>query len=360
MPDDRPTVPERPGAQRLSREALDAWRRLGYGMFIHFGMSTYDGEELSPGTAPASEYHPDRLDVEQWVVTAAEAGMRYAVLTAKHVAGFCLWPSEHTDYHVGASPVKTDVVRAFVEACRKHGVQPGLYYCSWDNHHRLGSVTPSDAKQVPGVWPYNAWTTEEYRQFQSRQIEELTTGYGPLAEFWVDIPSVLGPEGRQNIYQQIAERQPGCVIVTNAGLQEKNEIDLSYNWPTDVVTLERSLPPTRYDPWRKIGRDEASEDWCYLPAETNDPIGREWFYEDDDPPRSVNELLAMRLLCETRGVNFLLNVPPDRTGVIPTRFVETLQKLRQAYDRVAPANRHAITPPINNISPDAGSGVTPL
>ena len=62
-------------------------------MFIHFGMSTYDGDELSRGDKPASLYAPDKLDIDQWVSVARDAGMKYMILTAKHVAGHCLWPT---------------------------------------------------------------------------------------------------------------------------------------------------------------------------------------------------------------------------------------------------------------------------
>ncbi|MBL8994348.1 MAG: alpha-L-fucosidase [Spirochaetia bacterium] len=87
----------RTGAQRHNSEALRKWEALGYGMFLHFGMSTYDGEELSDGKAPAGLYAPDHLDVEGWVSLARDAGMKYAVLTTKHVAGFSLWPSAEHD-----------------------------------------------------------------------------------------------------------------------------------------------------------------------------------------------------------------------------------------------------------------------
>src|SRR5438093_1302814 len=79
------------------------WESLGYGMFIHFGMSTFVGKELPGGQDPSSTYAPDKLDVDQWVQVARDAGMKYAVLTAKHVAGHCLWPSKFTDYDVETS-----------------------------------------------------------------------------------------------------------------------------------------------------------------------------------------------------------------------------------------------------------------
>jgi alpha-L-fucosidase len=133
------------GTQRLSVDQLQRWEALKFGMFISFGMSTYVGAELPSGDDPSTLYAPDQLDVDQWVCVARDAGMKYAVLTAKHVAGHCLWPSKHTDYHVGTSGNRTDVVEVFVKACEKRGVLPGLYYCSWDNHHRFGSHTMTDA-----------------------------------------------------------------------------------------------------------------------------------------------------------------------------------------------------------------------
>ena len=86
-------ISDEKGDQRLSLEKLITWEKLGYGMFIHFGMSTFDDDEYSKGDKNGSLYNPDKLDVSQWVSVARDAGMKYAVLTAKHVAGHCLWPS---------------------------------------------------------------------------------------------------------------------------------------------------------------------------------------------------------------------------------------------------------------------------
>src|SRR5262249_25560864 len=93
-------------SQRLSLAKLREWESWRCGMFIHFGMSTFRGD-LPDASPPASTYNPDRLDVDSWVQLARDAGMKYAVLTAKHVAGHCLWPSAHTDYTVASSGNKT-------------------------------------------------------------------------------------------------------------------------------------------------------------------------------------------------------------------------------------------------------------
>jgi hypothetical protein len=106
-------------------QVLADWEALRFGMFIHFGMSTFTGYEFGEFSAQAKEYTPNALDVDQWIRVARDGGMKYAVLTTKHCYGHALWDSRYTDYDVEAGPVKTDVVRAFVDACRKYGLNPG-------------------------------------------------------------------------------------------------------------------------------------------------------------------------------------------------------------------------------------------
>jgi len=337
------------GAQRLPIERLRQWQSLEYGMFIHFGMSTFVGKELPDGSHPASTYDPDRLDVDQWVRVARDAGMKYAVLTAKHVAGHCLWPSEQTDYHVGNSGDTTDVVGAFVEACGKHGIVPGLYYCCWDNHHRFGSVTPTDTHLRWGeelgfrrglqVGKQEAYTTPEYQQWQLQQIEELLTRYGPIGEVWIDIPGVLGPVGRRALYDHIVELQPDTAVMMNHGLSDGLKLDVNYVWPTDLMTIERNLPASRgghgeASGWYALQLDAGEPKDYFVPAEVCDTIGRSWFYENQDQPRSIDELAGMRMISRSRGANLLLNVPPDRSGRIPDRYIAALQRVRQTIEAI--------------------------
>ncbi len=325
-------VPRNPpaGEQRLSIPALQSWEAMGYGMMITFGMSTFDGEEHSLGDKPASFYSPDQLDVDQWVSVARDAGMKYAVLIAKHTSGFCLWSSDQTKYHVGHSSNKTDVVEAFVRACENRGVKPGLYYCSWDNHaaHLHGSGTPTRVGWV------NSFTTEAYREFQRKQVQELLTRYGPIYETWIDIPAVLGHEGRRQQYDQIVSLQPETFINLNHGIADGSRLDANWAWPTDLLSIERLLPTSNrgHNPWLRLKILEAEAVDYYIPAEVVDPIGYEWFHEDGDLPRSDDELLGMYLVTRARGANFLLNVPPNRSGMIPACHVDALNRLRRQID----------------------------
>ena len=307
------------GEQRLSVSRLQQWESLGYGMFIHFGMSTFEEAEMSKGDMPSTYYAPEKLDVEQWIRPAHDAGMKYAILTTKHVSGHCLWPSKYTDYDVETSSNKTDVVKAFVEACRKYDIVPGFYYCSWDNHHLMGSKTPSMV-----AWD-DAYTTSEYQDFQTKQLEELLTQYGKIGEIWIDILGVLTRDYRNKLYKQIVEWQPDIVVVMNNGTGDGSKLKIDYTWPTDVVTLERYVPNshTKHVKWREV---EGAT--YYLPGEVCDPIGKEWFYVEGDVPRPDAELLGMYLLTRSRGANLLLNVPPDKDGVIPDMYVQALMRLR--------------------------------
>jgi len=312
------TAEKEQGSQRLTLAQLQAWEKLGYGMFIHYGMSTFVVNELPDGKAPATTYAPDKLDVGQWISVARDAGMKYAVLTTKHVAGHCLWPTKHTDYSVVNSTDKTDVVEKFVTACRDKDVLPGFYYCSWDNHNRFGSQTPSDGKKE-----FPAYTTSLYQTFQTAQITELLTQYGPIAETWIDIPGILGRGYRTFLYNHIASLQPETVVMMNSGISAQEEYNVDRNWPSDIIAIERRLPvEVGYPKWRDIEGKK-----CYMPGEVCDPIGKEWFYVEGDRPRPGKELAEQFQACKTRGVNFLLDVPPDKHGLIPDASVQALMRL---------------------------------
>ncbi len=117
----------------------------------------------------------------------------------------------------------------------------------------------------------------------------------------------------------------------NHGLNDGSEFKVDYAWPTDVITIERFLPNslTGHVKTRTIeGKD------YYVPGEVNDPIGKEWFYKDKDQPRSDEELLGMYLVSISRGTNLVHNVPPDKSGVIPPRYVDALMRLRENLSRL--------------------------
>jgi alpha-L-fucosidase len=241
----------------------------------------------------------------------------------------------------------TNVVEAFVKACERRGIRPGLYYSSYDNHHRWGSRTRSDfpSKEAyfararsrppfggedcgredgPERMPY---TTSLYQSFQTTQITELLTEYGKVMEFWIDHPDALGRGYRTFLYHHIAGLQPDIVVMMNNGTPGSEDYDIDYAWPSDLIAMEEGARGgAAHDHWRTIeGRE------YYLPAEACDsiaPIRQDWFHLPGDEPRPVDDLARQFRACRDAGINYLLNVPPDRHGLIPDEFVQTLTRLR--------------------------------
>jgi alpha-L-fucosidase len=318
-----------PGGRSPAKErtpALSDWEALRFGMFIHFGMSTFTGYEFGNFSAQAKEYAPTALDVDQWIRVAHEGGMKYAVLTTKHCYGHALWDSRYTAYDVEAGPVKTDVVRAFVDACRKYGLKPGFYYLlGWDK--------------------VNQWarTPEDYEAFCRGQIEELLTGYGPITEIWLDIPWDMGPNTDQvlaRLYDRIKSLQPDCLVLLNQGFVDGSavrEMPPTYAhrecdrppvllWPKDLINGEATVPPASgHDP-----RIAVRGTMHYLPMETCDTLAHHWFWEAGDALKSVRTLVGLYRSTVDKGANLLLDLAPDRTGRIPEATARRLMEMKAA------------------------------
>ncbi|MFD0961523.1 alpha-L-fucosidase [Paenibacillus chungangensis] len=284
------------------------WQDYELGMFCHFGMNTFCGQEWGEGTDSPERFNPTELDARQWVRTAKLAGFRYFVLTAKHHDGFCLWPTATTDYSVASSPWKNgngDVVRECAEACREEGIGFGLYLSPWDRHEPCYS------------------NKSAYDQFYLQQLEELVTGYGPLVELWFD---GAGSEGREydwsSIISMVKQHQPESMIF-NMGAP-------TIRW----VGNEDGLAP--YPCWNTAESarismfSEQSLQWLpetprWVPAECDVPIreGR-WFWRPGEEDRilSLESLMDIYYRSIGHGATLLLNVAPDNRGLMPEADVE--------------------------------------
>jgi alpha-L-fucosidase len=283
----------------------------GYGMFIHFGINTFNQTEWSDGTLPVASYHPTALDCDQWIRTAKEAGFRHVVLTTKHHDGFCLWDSAFTDYDVASSPVKTDVIAEVAKACRKYHVQLGLYYSLWDRHE------PSYREQNPAA----------YVDYMKKQLTELLTNYGDICELWFD-GGWARPAAEWHIpelYAHIKSLQPNCQITSNLTISsaadpgyaplasEQQQGDPIRFFPADFRTKDPSLA-RRGDPKLFNGPDQLLH---YLPYEHTIVLSDRWNWfqkKDDTPARGIDELEELFYWCTAQNNAFLLNVPPDQDG----------------------------------------------
>lgn len=333
-----PTNDQPQGNQRLSVDRLDRWRELRYGMFIHYSLATFTSQERGDGVQPIELYNPSALDVDQWVQVARDAGMRYIILSAKHTrdGGFCTWPTKHSEFSVANAPVKTDVIGEFVQACAKHGIKPAIY---------IGG----DRYNVPNGMIGNAgapfWeVSREFMELLKAQLNELLTWYGPLEEIWFDGPHKYGLMGRWELTRFIAERQPDTVIAMNGTWEDddgKQPRMKPFAWPSDVIVIEAAVPPIwGTDNWRQLGWDPTGNVVdeplpYYIPVEncTIAHMGSYgWWWGPNCRPRSLEELLGIRLLCHARNANCVFNVAPDRRGQIPADQVKALLKLQRRWE----------------------------
>lgn len=275
-----------------------AWQQTGFGIFHHFGLNTYHGLEWSDGTLPADSFNPVDLDADQWVQLAKDAGAGYVVLTAKHHDGFCLWPTSTTDYSVKSSPWKNgqgDVVREVEQACRRHGIGFGLYLSPWDRN----------AECYPDAAAYD--------DFYATQLEELCTNYGELVEIWFD---GAGSQGREYDWPRIAalidRTQPGAMVF-NMGRPTIRWVGNEDGLASDPV--EYVVASTKLDQYTTHHVDLAEQ--YYLPPECDVSIRRGWFFQPEQEPKTLEHLLGIHYRSYGLGAGLLLNLPPNREGLIP-------------------------------------------
>lgn len=177
-----------------------------YGMFIHFGINTFNDTEWSNGKLPIESYNPTKIDADSWIKNAYECGMNYVILITKHHDGFCLWDTKLTDYSVSHSPNATDVVAEVAKACNKYGVKLGLYYSLWDRHEPCYK------------------DDERYIQYMLAQLAELLDGrYGDVVEVWFDgaWDKKAKHWGLDRLYDLVHTLQPDCVCGVNTTIGSK-------------------------------------------------------------------------------------------------------------------------------------------
>ncbi len=301
---------------KLREEFLD-WE---FGMFIHFNMATFNEREWANGYEDPASFSPDRLDCDQWAEVASAASMKYAVLTVKHTGGWCLWDSKYTTSHDitafnNYKNGKGDIVREYIDAFRKRGIKIGLYYCFPGNFSgRNGNVLPEGKTDLHGLPPE---AQGDYAGFIKNQLTELLTDYGDIDLIWIDqYRNQYTYHAWQEIRSHIKSHQPNCLVLgNNSDNYEESDI-LSYEYPWLTISKpEKALPPA----------DNSA------PSEVCDKIGPGWFwktFENAANLKSAEEIIHMLTLSNDRSANYLLNVAPDNTGLIPEHSYQRLREFR--------------------------------
>lgn len=310
------------------------WQQMEFTAFLHFGINTFTGREWGDGTEDPALFNPTELDCEQWVRALKDGGFKMAIITAKHHDGFCLWPTKTTRHSVASSPWrggKGDLVRELRNACDKYGIKFGIYLSPWDRNAACYGDSPV------------------YNQFFIEQLTELLTQYGEVHEVWFDGANGEGPNGKKQEYDWDA------VIKTIRRLQPKAVTAImgdDVRWVGNEKGIGRetewsatALPPDIYSRSEELrkglgiygkakdlgGRDivARAKELFWWPSEVDVSIRPGWFYHaaQDKQVKSLAHLVDIYFKSVGYNSVLLLNIPPDKRGLIHENDVQRLKEL---------------------------------
>lgn len=308
------------GAQTKSLKQLQQeFVNLRFGMFIHYNIPTYAPEDWPDPDALPSIFNPAKQDCSQWAKAAKSANMSYGCLTAKHHSGFCIWDTKTTAYSVMNSPYGKDIVREYVDAFRKEGLKVMLYYSILDTHHRL---RPNMIKS-------------SHISMIKSQIVELLTNYGEIAALIID--GWDAPWSRisydeipfEDIYLLVKSLQPNCLMMDLNAAKYPAEA-LFY---TDIKSYEQ-------------GAGQHVSNANKLPALSCYPIQDNWFWKEsfpEKPVKSPEEIVTKNIVpLNSAYCNFILNVAPNRDGLIDDNALDALKEIGKLWKNKGPAGEISV------------------
>jgi alpha-L-fucosidase len=359
-------------AKVLPRANQTDWMRLERTFFLHFGVNTFNEVEWGSGREDASIFNPTALDANQWLDAVTNFGGKMIVLVCKHHDGFCYWPTRYTPHSVAASPWrdgKGDEVREVANAAKAHGVKLAVYLSPADLYQlrtnpknpagyygngssNLLSVIPTDpanfqsnpAKSrapTPGFTNYT-YVVDDYNRYFLNQLYELLTEYGPIGEVWFDganpDPSVHETYDYEAWFDLIRHLQPGAIIFGKGpdGRWVGNESGVGRTTEWSVIPLPTS--PEKFTWPDMTGGDLGSRAkltpgshlWWY-PTEVNTTMlqNNAWFWARNKHPRTVTQLVDIFYMSVGRNGNLILNLSPDKRGLVPDNQLDALNKAAQ-------------------------------
>ncbi|OQW94446.1 MAG: hypothetical protein BWK77_09280 [Verrucomicrobia bacterium A1] len=317
-----------------------AWHELEVYGFVHFTVNTFTDKEWGYGDENPQVFAPTAFDADQIAAAFKAGGLKGLILTCKHHDGFCLWPSKFTEHSVKHSPWKDgkgDMVREFSDACRRAGLKFGTYLSPWDRNHK-------------------DYATPAYIEYCRNQLRELLTGYGEIYEMWFD--GANGGDGYYggarekrkidnrtyydwaNTWSIVRELQPGAMMFSDGGPDVRwvgNEKGIAGD-PCWATVNRDDFHPGSADQKRLNQGDRPGTHW--LPAECDVSIRPGWFYHaaEDAKVRTPENLVDLYFKSVGRGASFLLNIPPDRRGLVHENDLASLRGYRERIDAIFSTN----------------------
>lgn len=302
-----------------------------FGMFIHWGLYSIPakGEWIRSYNRISTEdyqeyfdsFNPKKFNATAWAKTAAKAGMKYAVFTAKHHDGFCLFDSALTDYKSTNTPAKRDFVKEFLDAFRAEGIKVGLYYSLIDWHHEDYPAYEDSIHPMRENPQYKDQGNhfENYIKYFHGQVKELITKYGKLDLLWFDYSynDMTGEKWEATkLINMVRQHQPDIVLNNRLGGNICSTNPEIYSG--DFHTPEQIIPPNGVC-------DENGEP---VPWEECTTINDSWGYISNcSEYKSARDIIRILVECVSKGGNLLLNIGPDANGIIAPECVSILSEV---------------------------------
>ena len=281
-----------------------------FGMFIHFGAKEKEGEAGTRGEryeAAVRAFNPVDFDADKWLAIAKEGGAKYIVFTTKHHDGFCKWDSALTDWDViEQTDFKRDIVAELADASKKAGLKLGFYYSIADWHHPEFDPYYSNRNGFH-YFPNPEAHISEYMKYMYGQVEELCEKYEPSL-FWFDGSSGFRAKERKRL------------------LGQKDMVDLLHSHGAISNSRLGDDDSLRFVDYLSMGDNQSPFGNIGVPFESAGTMNESWHRRAKDKDyKSVKELLRRLVTIVGNGGNYLLNVGPDKRGVIPEPDVTRLQ-----------------------------------
>ncbi len=309
-----------------------AWfTRDRFGMFIHWGLyalpARHEWVKTRERMTDADydryfrRFDPDLFDPRDWARQAKAAGMRYAVLTAKHHDGFCLFDSQYTDYKATNTPAGRDLVREFADAFRAEGLRVGFYYSLLDWHHPDFTIDVHHPRRDdPDARAQNEGRSmARYCEYVRNQVRELLTGYGKIDVLWFDFsyPEQCGTGDKAWMKGKGAEDWEAEKLIALArSLQPRILIDNRTGIEQDIWT------PEQYQLGDWLRHPETGERLVWEACQT---FSGSWgYYRDETSWKSPGQLIRMLVNTVSAGGNLLMNVGPTARGCFDRRACKAL------------------------------------
>jgi len=323
-----------------------AWQEAELGVVFHYDLHVFDGVKYGQGNNridPVENYqifNPEKLDTDQWVKAAKDAGANFAILTATHETGFALFQSEVNPYSVKAlkwKDGKGDVVADFVASCRKYGIKPGIYLgIRWNSFLGVHDF------KVNGEGDFKKNRQQWYNKMVEGMVKEICTNYGELFEIWFDGGADHPKNGAPDVLPIVRQYQPNCLFYHNGQLAEarwggSEAGTVAYpNWstfPYRATGAGESAKKNIADNNFQLLKEGDVNGKFWVPAMADAPLrgynGRhEWFWEPNDEAHifPLENLMDMYYKSVGRNATLIMGLTPDPDGLLPEPDAQRLKE----------------------------------